>query len=440
MKTMGQLSVVLLICVLLGQGMWLYHVREIKLGEFRESANDVLLNTTYKYLFDEGLNFGKGHKLTYSLTKDHRFYWYYDNREGYIPIKSPDMVDKLGRMISYDCLYKHQIFDIFELNKMYIDYLKEKGITENPILKVLNIEGEELQSTGNLKKNCNSIMTLPIELGYENKHQLLATFELPFVFRALSGILWVELIFMIGFIFCLVWQWCSIRMTMRSARIQTMGMTHLEHELKKPLAAVTSALEGIVNRKNRELTAIQEEKLKMVEVRIRKMAEITDTMLVTLKNSRLEVERVSVDIVQEIGMVAEMFRILYPYARLEFQVETGEEKPLLDQVYFNYLVINLVDNAIKYGGDEPWVKVVFYRENWDWVLTVTDRGIGMPERVLKRIFRQFYRVKDKKVKNKTGFGLGLAFAKKVVNAYGGEIRVESAPGKGSRFEVRIKAE
>ena len=103
MKTMGQLSVVLLICVLLGQGMWLYHVREIKLGEFRESANDVLLNTTYKYLFDEGLNFGKGHKLTYSLTKDHRFYWYYDNREGYIPIKSPDMVDKLGRMISYDC-------------------------------------------------------------------------------------------------------------------------------------------------------------------------------------------------------------------------------------------------------------------------------------------------------------------------------------------------
>ena len=120
-------------------------------------------------------------------------------------------------------------------------------------------------------------------------------------------------------------------------------------------------------------------------------------------------------------------------------METGEEKPLLDQVYFNYLVINLVDNAIKYGGDEPWVKVVFYRENWDWVLTVTDRGIGMPERVLKRIFRQFYRVKDKKVKNKTGFGLGLAFAKKVVNAYG-EIRVESAPGKGSRFEVRIKAE
>ena len=57
MKTIGQLSVVLLICVLLGQGMWLYHVREIKLREFCESANYVLLNTTYRYLYDEGLNF-----------------------------------------------------------------------------------------------------------------------------------------------------------------------------------------------------------------------------------------------------------------------------------------------------------------------------------------------------------------------------------------------
>ena len=351
-------------------------------------------------LYYTGLKRGQDYKLNNKVITINILMYNIFKKENYHTIatirdneNNEKITDRLE--IHFIELPKSPIYHIFDSSNLeivlkeldtitdFINYLKEKGIIENPTLKVLNIEGKELLSTENFGKSSNSIMTLPIELGYENKHQLLATFELPFIFRALSGILWVELIFMIGFIFCLVWQWCSIRMTVRSARIQTMGMTHLEHELKKPLAAVTSALEGIVNRKNRELTAIQEEKLKMVEVRIRKMAEITDTMLVTLKNSRLEVERASVDIVQEIGMVAEMFRILYPYARLEFQVETGEEKPLLDQVYFNYLVINLVDNAIKYGGDEPWVKVVFYRENWDWVLTVTDRGIGMPERVLK---------------------------------------------------------
>ena len=135
MKIMGQLSVVLLICVLLGQGMWLYHVREIKLGEFRESANYVLLNTTYRYLYDESLNYAKNNRLTYNLTMDNYFYWYYDNKRDSIPIKSPDMVDKLGKLITYDYLNKHGLFDIFRLNGLYIEYLKEKGMLSSPAMR-----------------------------------------------------------------------------------------------------------------------------------------------------------------------------------------------------------------------------------------------------------------------------------------------------------------
>lgn len=371
---MGQLSVVLLICVLLGQGMWLYHVREIKLGEFRESANDVLLNTTYKYLFDEGLNFGKGHKLTYSLTKDHRFYWYYDNREGYIPIKSPDMVDKLGRMISYDCLYKHQ---------------------------------------------------------------LLATFELPFIFRALSGILWVELIFMIGFIFCLVWQWCSIRMTVRSARIQTMGMTHLEHELKKPLATMISVVNGILEGKDSVLCPRDTTKLTMVKARLMKMADITDTMLTSLKTSVLMINREVIDLKFEMEMTTEMFSLIRPYARVGYRIAEGLEYPCLDKIYFNYVVVNLVDNAIKYGGTHPVVKVDFYTIGDNYVLTVEDNGMGIAPKDQKQIFKQFYRVKNQQVTQTTGFGLGLTFVHKVVCAYGGSIRLESELGIGSKFTITI---
>ena len=393
MKIMGQLSVVLLICVLLGQGMWLYHVREIKLGEFRESANYVLLNTTYRYLYDESLNYAKNNRLTYSLTMDNYFYWYYDNKRDSIPIKSPDMVDKLGKLITYDYLNKHGLFDIFRLNGLYIEYLKEKGITENPILKVLNIEGEELQSTGNLKKNCNSIMTLPIELGYKNKHQLLATFELPFVFRALSGILWVELIFMIGFIFCLVWQWCSIRMTVRSARIQTMGMTHLEHELKKPLATMISVVNGILEGKDSVLCPRDTTKLTMVKARLMKMADITDTMLTSLKTSVLMINREVIDLKFEMEMTTEMFSLIRPYARVGYRIAEGLEYPCLDKIYFNYVVVNLVDNAIKYGGTHPVVKVDFYTIGDNYVLTVEDNGMGIAPKDQKQIFKQFYRVK-----------------------------------------------
>lgn len=382
------MSVVLLICVLLGQGIWLYHVREIKLREFRESANEVLLNTTYKYLYDEGLNYAKNYRLTYGLTKDHHFfYWYYDNRKNMISIKSPDMVAELGKLVIYDCLSEHGLFDVFRLNELYINYLKEKGIIENPTLKVLNIEGKELLSTENFGKSSNSIMTLPIELGYENKHQLLATFELPFVFRALSGILWVELIFMIGFIFCLVWQWCSIRMTVRSARIQTMGMTHLEHELKKPLATMISVVNGILEGKDSVLCPRDTTKLTMVKARLMKMADITDTMLTSLKTSVLMINREVIDLKFEMEMTTEMFSLIRPYARVGYRIAEGLEYPCLDKIYFNYVVVNLVDNAIKYGGTHPVVKVDFYTIGDNYVLTVEDNGMGIAPKDQKQIFK-----------------------------------------------------
>lgn len=437
MKAMGQVSVVLLICVLLGQGMWSYHVREMKLREFCESANNVLLNTTYRYLYDEGLNFAKNNRITYNFTIDNRFYWCYDNKEGYIPIKSPDMVDKLGKLITYDCLNEHGLFDIFELNELYIDYLKEKGITENPILKVLNVEGEELGSTGNLRNDCSSIITVPINLGYEYKHQLLATFELPFIFRALSGILWVELIFMIGFIFCLVWQWCSIRMTVRSARIQTMGMTHLEHELKKPLATMISVVNGILEGKDSVLCPRDTTKLTMVKARLMKMADITDTMLTSLKTSVLMINREVIDLKFEMEMTTEMFSLIRPYARVGYRIAEGLEYPCLDKIYFNYVVVNLVDNAIKYGGTHPVVKVDFYTIGDNYVLTVEDNGMGIAPKDQKQIFKQFYRVKNQQVTKTTGFGLGLTFVHKVVCAYGGSIRLESELGIGSKFTITI---
>lgn len=402
------MSVVLLICVLLGQGIWLYHVREIKLREFRESANEVLLNTTYKYLYDEGLNYAKNYRLTYGLTKDHHFfYWYYDNRKNMISIKSPDMVAELGKLVIYDCLSEHGLFDVFRLNELYINYLKEKGIIENPTLKVLNIEGKELLSTENFGKSSNSIMTLPIELGYENKHQLLATFELPFIFRALSGILWVELIFMIGFIFCLVWQWCSIRMTVRSARIQTMGMTHLEHELKKPLATMISVVNGILEGKDSVLCPRDTTKLTMVKARLMKMADITDTMLTSLKTSVLMINREVIDLKFEMEMTTEMFSLIRPYARVGYRIAEGLEYPCLDKIYFNYVVVNLVDNAIKYGGTHPVVKVDFYTIGDNYVLTVEDNGMGIAPKDQKQIFKQFYRVKNQQVTKTTGFGLGI---------------------------------
>ena len=192
---------------------------------------------------------------------------------------------------------------------------------------------------------------------------------------------------------------------------------------------------GIISRQESLLSERDTLRLSMVRARLRKMSDITDTMLTGIKTSRLLIERKPMDIHEEMDLLVEMYMMLKPRAKVETIVDEGISKPLLDDNYFEFLLVNLVDNGIKYGGEAPVVKVHFAEENNKYILTVEDNGIGIAISEQKHIFKQFYRIRDERVQRTTGFGLGLAFVRKVVKAYGGEIKLQSTLGKGSKFTI-----
>ena len=358
-RIMGRLSVVLLICVLLGQGAWMYRVREMKVDEFRKTA-DYVLQDIIQIFFDNQAPFAiKKLKLGYSLANEDEFCWKYNNTEKRLKINSMEKYISLGRQVVYDCLFENKCLDIQKIAVLYHKALQEKGISESPYLIIKGLDGNKLLLSDKLNVEPNNITTSPLNLGYDYKHQITASFKLPFVFRALKGVLWIELLFLIGFVICLVWQWNSIKMTLRSVRVQTMGIAHLEHELKKPLATMISAIGGMLKRKESVLCPTDEVKLGMIKARLMKMADITDTMLTSLKTSVLEVEREPIDLQLELEMITEMFTMIRKHARVEYHIAEGLGYPCLDKIYFNYIVINLVDNAIKYGGAHPVVKINF---------------------------------------------------------------------------------
>ena len=99
------------------------------------------------------------------------------------------------------------------------------------------------------------------------------------------------------------------------------------------------------------------------------------------------------------------------------------------------VVINLVSNAIKFSPDQKSVSLRLYAENDRAVLEVEDQGIGIAPHEIGRIFERFYRTSHQAVAETQGSGLGLPLVKHVVEAHGGEIRVDSTPGKGSVFSV-----
>jgi signal transduction histidine kinase len=98
---------------------------------------------------------------------------------------------------------------------------------------------------------------------------------------------------------------------------------------------------------------------------------------------------------------------------------------------------NLIDNAIKYSADDRALTIEARRDGDRLALSVADRGIGIPPAEHARVFEKFYRVGRSETQGRRGSGVGLALVRHIVEAHGGEVAVQSAPGEGSRFTLRL---
>ncbi len=120
---------------------------------------------------------------------------------------------------------------------------------------------------------------------------------------------------------------------------------------------------------------------------------------------------------------------------VELDFEATEELVKGDELHLSNVLYNLVDNAIKYSPEELHLTVSTANEADGIRIAVADHGLGLSREQIQRIFDKFYRVPTGNLHNVKGFGLGLSYVKKMVQAHGGTVNVTSQGGEGSVFSV-----
>jgi len=118
-------------------------------------------------------------------------------------------------------------------------------------------------------------------------------------------------------------------------------------------------------------------------------------------------------------------------------LDAGRFVVMGDRTHLTNALCNLVDNAIKYSTENPELSIQTYNTGANVVFAISDKGIGIDEAYHTKVFDKFFRVPTGDVHNVKGFGLGLAYIKKIVELHGGKIGLKSEAGSGTTFTVTL---
>jgi heavy metal sensor kinase len=214
--------------------------------------------------------------------------------------------------------------------------------------------------------------------------------------------------------------------------------TDVSHELRTPLTAIQGQLEVAL------FTATHKEQLReAIENALQDVERLSNLVRALLllsqsESGQIPMNRSTVDLNELLRDLVEQYQIPAEAHNVTLTTEAGA--PVLcdvDRVQMERVITNLLSNAIKYTPAHGWVRAHAERRGGTVRLIVEDSGVGIPPDHLPNIFDRFYRVPDPNPEK--GLGLGLSFVAAIVRAHGGQIRVQSKPGKGSRFEVILPA-
>ena len=247
------------------------------------------------------------------------------------------------------------------------------------------------------------------------------------------------LVLLVTFIFTIV----IIFRQKRYTEIKNDFINNMTHELKTPIASISLAaqmlndksvnkseammqhLGGVINDESKRLRFLVEKVLQM---------SMFDRKKAVFKKKQLDLNEMVENAAHSFSL-----RVEHTGGKVYTEIEAVDSAIYVDETHFQNVVFNLMDNAVKYRKQDQPLDIYLrtWNENNRLLLSVRDTGMGIKKENLKKIFEKFYRVHTGNLHDAKGFGLGLAYVKKIVDLHKGEIHVESEYGKGTTFTISL---
>lgn len=240
--------------------------------------------------------------------------------------------------------------------------------------------------------------------------------------RSSTGIL-LSLLLSLTIISCLFYLLKIINKQKELAEIKNDLISNITHEFKTPITTVSAALEAIETfnaidnkEKTKKYISISIQQLKKLHHMVEKLLETA-----TLDSEKLLLKKEEVDVVSLVKLASLKDEFLSAQKNIEFNSTKDEFIIDIDPFHFENAIANLIDNAIKYGGDTIEVHVNFVLNTIE--ITIADNGNAIEKNQREKIFDKFYRIPKGNTHNVKGFGIGLYYTKKIIEKHGGEIRL-----------------
>lgn len=437
------LSIVVIFSLLVVQSVWLYKVIVNERADFR-SKSEVALSSSLTHELDSRISrsfIKKNVNFQYSNVQNSKA----GASDKKIVINENNSSIKVTMEQVFQDLLKNQI--PLNLDSLSFYFSKELIANNNKANYILTLSDDDKESSlevNNVKsllfQNYSSFV-LDIPLNASKSMSLSAKIYYPlFVYKGDFMIIgFASFILLIFIVFAIVLQFRMLSSQISLATLKENLTSFFTHELRSPLQSALSSLEMA------EMYSDKAEVNSFLEMSRNKVMYINRLIEKLLDINKLEKNKVNLqkETFPLIEAVTPYLNQYFSRKDKDIEIETVFDSSLEitgDRIHITNALGNLIENAVKYSGENVHIKIDAELNSQYLSIIVEDNGIGIPEADQKKIFERFYRVRSVEHSHKgKGFGLGLNYVKWVALSHKGDVRVESKMGVGSKFILSVKS-